>query len=237
LGTMENLSDCLICGVPLAYRQEESMASCSLCGTESPTLVTCEAGHYVCDSCHSMRANDLIERICTASTLRDPFDLAIRLMEHPSLKMHGPEHHFLVPAVLLSVYYTLKNQSEKKEKAIARARQRSEKIPGGFCGFCGNCGAAVGTGIFVSIVLEANPLTDVSWSLCNRMTAQSLNLVADYGGPRCCKRDTYLSIQAAIEFSEKHLNLKFGRYPTPVCIFSNRNRECRREDCIFFGGE
>ena len=149
---MENLSNCLICGVPLAYRQEESMASCSLCGTESPTLVTCEAGHYVCDSCHSMRANDLIERICTASTLRDPFDLAIRLMEH----------HFLVPAVLLSLYYTLKNQSEKKEKAIARARQWSEKIPGGFCGFCGNCGAAVGTGIFVSIVLEANPLTDVS---------------------------------------------------------------------------
>ncbi len=30
--------------------------------------------------------------------------LAIRLMRLPAVKMHGPEHHFLVPAVLLAAY-------------------------------------------------------------------------------------------------------------------------------------
>ena len=36
---------------------------------------------------------------------------------------------------------------------------RATDIKGGFCGFYGNCGAAVGTGIYVSIITGATPLT------------------------------------------------------------------------------
>jgi hypothetical protein len=31
--------------------------------------------------------------------------MALNLMKNPQIKMHGPEHHFLVPAVLLAAYY------------------------------------------------------------------------------------------------------------------------------------
>jgi hypothetical protein len=136
---------------------------------------------------------------------------------------------------LLSSYYNIKGLESKKQKSISQARQRSEKIPGGFCGFCGNCGAAVGCGIFVSIVLEANPLSTDSWSLCNRMTAVSLSRVADYGGPRCCKRDTFLAIETALNFVEINLDFKFGEFKSPICTFSNMNKECLKKDCPFFG--
>jgi len=64
-------------------------------------------------------------------------------MKNPKIKMHGPEHHFLVPAVLLSAYYNKKKDSRKKEDKIKEARKRAEKILGGFCGSHGICGAAM----------------------------------------------------------------------------------------------
>jgi hypothetical protein len=232
---MNNKTGCLICGIPLEYLQEEISSICNLCGITSTTLVTCEDGHYVCDNCHRLEANDWIEQVSSNSLITNPFDLAIQLMEHPSIKMHGPEHHFIVPAALLSSYHNLKGLESKKQKAIAQARQRSEKLPGGFCGFCGNCGAAVGTGIFVSVILEANPLSTKSWSLCNRMTALSLGRVADYGGPRCCKRDTFLTIKTALTFAETNLDFNFGQLKAPICTFSNMNKECLKNDCPFYG--
>lgn len=42
-------------------------------------------------------------------------------MRNPKLKIHGPEHHFLVPAVLLSSYYNVKRDYEEKENKIREA--------------------------------------------------------------------------------------------------------------------
>jgi hypothetical protein len=57
------------------------------------------------------------------------------------MRQHGPELHFLVPAVLISAYSNTKGEPGEKEAKIKKARQRAEKILGGFCGFYGNCGA------------------------------------------------------------------------------------------------
>jgi len=230
----DNKINCLICGVNLKYRQEERTEECTVCQSQFSSAVSCEYGHYVCDGCHSLQGNDWIEQMSNASIELNPMNLAIKLMEHPSVKMHGPEHHFLVPAVLLSIYFNIKNETSRKAKAISQARKRAEKVPGGFCGFCGNCGAAVGTGIFVSVLLEASPLTTESWSLSNRMTAQSLSRVADYGGPRCCKRDTFLALQSAVEFSKTHLDVYIGEYSQPLCTFSDLNKECLKNNCPFY---
>ena len=73
--------------------------------------------------------------------------------------MHGPEHHFLIPAVLLSAFYNVSGEPGEKEKKIKQARKRAENVLGGFCGFYGDCGAAVGTGIFVSVITGATPLS------------------------------------------------------------------------------
>ncbi len=64
--------------------------------------------------------------------------------------MHGPEHHFLVPAVLLASYYDKPAFSEERASKIKEARRRAKAVLGGFCDSHGNCGAAVGVGIYPS---------------------------------------------------------------------------------------
>jgi hypothetical protein len=147
--------------------------------------------------------------------------------------MHGPEHHFLVPAVLLTAYFNLKQQPDLKERKVREARQRAQNVVGGSCGFHGACGAAIGVGIFVSLVTEATPMSGEEWRLCNTATAKALTRIAAGGGPRCCKHNTFLALESAVEFCSTHLG-----HDQPIekvsCDFFRLNRECRFADCEYF---
>lgn len=57
------------------------------------------------------------------------------MMRNPQIKTYGPEHHFLVSAVLLVAFYNIRGDYKQKETKIKEARLRSSKILGGFCGF------------------------------------------------------------------------------------------------------
>jgi hypothetical protein len=152
-------------------------------------------------------------------------------MKHHAIKMHGPEHHFLVPAVLLAAYYNRAGNLQEKKIKIVKARERAEKILGGFCGTHGNCGAAVGTGIFASLITNATPLSKKEWKESNMVTAKSLSIIAEYGGPRCCKRNTFLAINTVTE----HFNIAdFYGDKNIKCEFSNFNKECLKGNCPFF---
>ena len=41
--------ECLICGAPLEYLQEETLMECFLCHKKERSLTRCVKGHYVCD--------------------------------------------------------------------------------------------------------------------------------------------------------------------------------------------
>jgi hypothetical protein len=97
--------------------------------------------------------------------LKDPFELAKIIMNNVKVPMHGPEHHFIIPAVLLAAYYNVKGDLSEKRRKIKEARRRSSNVLGGFCGFYGDCGAAVGTGIFMSLITESTPLSVAEWRL------------------------------------------------------------------------
>jgi hypothetical protein len=196
--------------------------------------VQCKIGHFVCDKCHSLSANDLIENLCISSKSKDPMELATILMNSSKLQMHGPEHHFLVPAVLLAAYYNIKNDSEQKRSKIREARARSSNVLGGFSGFHGDCGAAVGTGIFLSLITASTPLSIKEWRLSNLITAKSLYSVAIHCGPRCCKRNTYLSIIEAVKFLQRNLDITMNIDKNIKCVFSPLNKECLKERCLFY---
>jgi hypothetical protein len=154
------------------------------------------------------------------------------------MKMHGPEHHFLVPAVLLAAYCNATDRPrDEKAGLIAKARSRAEEVKGGSCGFNGNCGAAVGTGIFVSLATGATPLSRAEWRLANLMTSESLHIIADLGCPRCCKRDVFLALRVAVAFLDKELDVELPTEEPVVCEFSALNRECLKEACPFFRNE
>lgn len=230
-------SNCLLCGSSLNYLTEAQVLTCVLCNKEFRSEAACEQGHYICDSCHSASANDLIEQVCIKSDSIRPVELAVSLMNAPSIKMHGPEHHFLVPAVLLASYYNLKGDAKEKERKIKVARQRAGNVLGGFCGFYGACGAGVGTGIFISLITDSTPLSTETWGLSNQMTAESLRCIGALGGPRCCKRDTFMAIKTAGKFLRQNFDTKLDIPNGITCDFTGFNKECIEENCPFHSKE
>jgi len=227
---------CLVCGEDLEYLMEPRIVACSYCGQPSSTDVVCKKGHFVCDACHRAPAEEIIQRYCEATTEPDPIAIAKTLMGTPQVKMHGPEHHFMVPAVLLAAFYNVKGMRDEKLRKIGQARQRAELVKGGFCGTHGDCGAAVGTGIFVSLVTGATPLSKEEWKLSNLVTARSLETIALHGGPRCCKRNAFLAILTAVEFSREHFGVVMPVETPVICRFSPNNKECLAKECPFFSG-
>lgn len=230
---MNHKVNCLACGAELEYEDKYSRLRCCFCGEEYESTVKCKNGHFVCDRCHSLSANEIISHLCINSKSKDPVETAISLMKNPKVAMHGPEHHLLVPAVLLAVYYNLKNDSVSKEERIKIAQQRASNVLGGFCGYYGACGAAIGTGIFVSLITGANPLCKREWQLSNLMTARSLLSIASIGGPRCCKRVTFLAIIEASRFLQEHFGISIPVTNSMKCEFSSLNKECLTADCPF----
>jgi hypothetical protein len=230
---MHHLTGCLICGEQLVYAGVATEHRCAICGTSHMSEAACVEGHFVCDACHSLVGNERIERVCLASEERDPVLLASLLMRQPGIAMHGPEHHFLVPAVLLTSVYNGRETPQLKGTKLRQARKRAETVVGGACGFLGACGAGIGTGIFVSLVTEATPLSREEWGLSNRMTAEALSVIAAHGGPRCCKRDTYLALRAASDFARRELQIEIPISGDLLCEFSERNAECLLADCPY----
>jgi hypothetical protein len=231
-------SGCLVCGAVLTYFEAPRDLACAVCGAVFPADASCDAGHFVCDACHSSSANDWIERRCATADGADPMRIAIELMRSPHVTMHGPEHHFLVPASLLAAWHNaggpaaLGSSAEKSDQ-IRKARRRAELVPGGFCGTHGACGAAIGCGIFVSVITRATPLSGQEWRLSNEATAEALQAIAALGGPRCCKRDSFLAIIAARDFVGDRFGVALPIAEPLLCEFIRLNKECTGQACPF----
>ena len=228
--------DCMICGNVLEYSEDYSKVECMYCHGEFQSNVRCKEGHYICDACHSLDGYELIDKYCRETDKTNPIEMAIELMKSNKINMHGPEHHFLVPAVLLTSYYNIKGDRQSKIKKLEIAKTRARDVKGGICGFYGNCGAAVGTGIYISVITEATPLTKQNWGLANLMTGTALIELSKTGGPRCCKRNLFTSIREAAKRTEENLGVRLYDYEghRPVCIFKSKNRECLKSDCPYF---
>lgn len=231
---MKHTSNCLICGAELTYLTDAKEMTCFYCQNRFESNTSCANGHFVCDTCHSASAFDVIKTYCLNTYSQNPVEMAMDLMSHRHVKMHGPEHHFLVPAVLISAFYNTKGQHDFIKGKIEQAGKRAQKILGGFCGFYGACGAAIGTGIFISLVTDSTPLAKLGWKQSNRLTACALLKVADLGGPRCCKRDTFLSLLEAINFIDENFGVSLDVPEKILCRHSQQNKECLESDCPFY---
>jgi hypothetical protein len=223
---------CLTCGAGLVYRDSASPVRCAFCGAPGTSPVACANGHFVCDTCHAAPAREVIERACLASDSTDPVALATGLMRHPSLKLHGPEHHLLVPAVLLTAWANARGEGAAKPRLLAEAKRRAASVPGGSCGFQGACGAGVGVGIFASIASGATPLAKASWGVANRATGRALTVIGQLGGPRCCKRTSWLALLTGIRVAGQSLGVTLT-VRGPACEWSEVNAECLGDPCPF----
>ena len=222
--------ECLICKAPLEYLETDVEMECALCGKREPSKTRCVNGHYICNDCHS-KGVDTIVGLCLEATSKDPIRILREMMRLPFCHMHGPEHHVMVGSALLTAYRNAGGQIDL-QTALLEMQRRGKSVPGGACGFWGACGAGISTGMFVSIVTKASPLTKESWGLSNLMTSKALGEIGKIGGPRCCKRDSYLAILAAVDFAKEHFGVEMERKDV-VCIHSSQNNQCIGSRCPF----
>ena len=229
---LEYRDNCGVCGKPLSYGTESVSLRCVFCGKRGNTMIYCPDGHYVCDSCHEHGVLDILRDVINSSKSIDPVEIFETVVSHPSVPMHGPEHHAIVPAVILAA---VKNKGYPiPEGAEDKAIARGAIVPGGWCGFYGACGAAVGAGVAVSVLTKATPLTGKERALANEATSLALTRIAD-GYPRCCKRAGRQALEAAIDFLRDRVGIDLSMRQLTSCRYSERNKECPREGCPYYG--
>ena len=137
----------------------------------------------------------------------------------------------MVGAALLTAYRNAGGAIDL-EPALTEMMSRGKCVPGGTCGFWGACGAGISSGMFVSIISRSTPLAEKPFALSNLMTAKSLERIGEIGGPRCCKRDSYLSILAAVDFVKEHFGIEMEK-PEVVCTHAAQNNQCIGKRCPF----
>jgi hypothetical protein len=231
---MDSRDNCGVCGRPLIYGTEAVLRKCAFCGKECSAVIYCAEGHYVCDSCHRSEAINVLQDVLSSTSSTDPAEILEKVMSHPSVPMHGPEHHAMVPAIIAAA---VKNAGYLiPEGAVEKALARGAEVPGGWCGFYGACGAAIGVGIAVSVLTGATPLTGQPRSLAMEATAFALNRMRD-GQPRCCKRASRRALEAAVEFLRQRMDITLENGQQTSCKYVERNHECARENCAYYGGD
>ena len=222
--------ECLICKAPLEYLETDTMMECVICHKKENSKTRCVNGHYVCSECHTNGMDEIIALALNEKS-KNPIEILEKMMSMDFCHMHGPEHHVMVGASLITAYKNAGGEIDLPT-ALSEMYARGNQVPGGACGFWGACGAGISTGMYISIALKATPLTGEAWGLSNQMTARALDAIGKNGGPRCCKRDSYLAIIEAVKFtSEKlHIDMKLN---SVICTRSHLNNQCRQEKCPF----
>ena len=136
-------------------------------------------------------------------------------------------------AALLTAYYNAGGKMEL-QTSLHELMKRGLQMPGATCGMWGVCGAVSSMGAALSIIDGTGPLSlDSSWGKHMEFTSKALCSLSQVGGPRCCKRDAFLSFQKAIEYINENYNVELESSRIECC-FSEKNEQCIKERCPFY---
>jgi hypothetical protein len=229
---IKHSADCMVCGSSLQYADTEEQQVCTYCGQLFQSAVSCTEGHYVCDACHAENALDVITHHCLTSKETDMLRLFEQIRSHPAIPVHGPEYHALVPGIILSTYRNL--GGDILDMNISSGISRGKTIAGGSCGFMGICGAATGTGIAFSIMLQANPVKPEERKTVQQITAAVLEEIARLEAARCCQRDCWIALKKAAALSVHLLEFPLKASYTINCNQQHRNNECFGKTCPIY---
>lgn len=230
--TQKQRSGCMVCGTPLVYRNQPSEVACSYCGTREETTATCENGHFVCDTCHSADALEVIERICQETDETDMIALLDRIRSHEAMPVHGPEHHAMVPGIILATARNL--GASVNDEMIRTGIQRGSRICGGHCAYVGACGAALGVGVAFSLIIEGSPLKGNKRKTAQSAVVAALEPIAELEAARCCQRDGWLALKKAAELSREMLPVTLKAEASLRCDQIKANAECIGKTCPLF---
>lgn len=109
-------------------------------------------------------------------------------------------------------------------------------MPGAICGYWGVCGSVSSVGAALSIIHEVSPLSRTDFYKDDlEFSSLALKKMSEIGGPRCCKRNAFISLATATELANRKYGVKMTLPKTVGCEFVMRNPDCLYVKCPFFG--
>ncbi len=230
--SQKHTSGCMVCGAPISYMSEEKECTCHYCNRIVPANGLCQNGHFVCDACHEKDGFEIIRNICMNTKETDMIRLLQQIRSHPAMPLHGPEHHALVPGVILAVYKNLGGNIS--QDAVETGIRRGSSVAGGSCGFMGICGASTGVGIAFSQILSATPVKPKERQIVQKVTQAVLAEIAKFKAARCCQRESWVALKKAAELSVKYLSVTLPAEEKICCEQKEQNRECLGKGCPLY---
>ncbi len=178
------------------------------------------------------RAKKIIEA-CSHEKSKNPIDIFDNIAQMDFVRIHGPEHHVLDGAALLTAFYNAGGQIDL-QTSLGELMKRGLQMPGAACGMWGVCGAVSSMGAALAIIDGTGPLSsDASWGKHMEFTSKALHSLSQAGGPRCCKRDAFLSFQKAIQYVNDNYDVELEE-SNIECRFSVKNEQCIKGKCPFY---
>lgn len=180
-----------------------------------------------------MNKIETIKKICLQETSTNPIQIAMKIMDQEDINIHGPEHHILDGAAFLTAMHNAGCDFNLSD-ALDELTVRGQKMPGAICGQWGVCGSSASVGAALAIIHQTTPLSDNSYYQDNLFyTSKALEKIGTIGGPRCCKRNAFLSMKTAIEFVKEKYGIVLEDEEVK-CHYSSFNRQCIKARCPFY---
>ena len=162
----------------------------------------------------------------------NPIIIAKNVMKNNFVSIHGPEHHFLDGASFLKAIYNSKPFFDL-DYALDELANRSIKMPGAMCGYWGICGSVASIGAALSVLHKTGPLSnDQFYKEHMEYTSSVIKIMSKVCGPRCCKRNAFISISEGIKFIKEKYGIEL-EIEKISCDFSSFNKQCIKSKCPF----
>ena len=175
----------------------------------------------------------LIKETIKRENSKNPIIIVKNIMHEDYINIHGPEHHFLDGASFLVAFKNAGGDINLLE-SLDELSKRAITMPGAMCGFWGICGSTASIGASLAIIHKTSPLSENEFYRDNmEFTSLVIEKMSKIGGPRCCKRNAFLSLATAVEFVNKKYGLDM-EINDVKCDFSDMNKQCIKERCPFY---
>ena len=175
----------------------------------------------------------LIAQACLAQRTVDVTEIFRAVAAQDFVRMHGPEHHVLDGACILTAYRNAGGDIDLPA-ALEKMMYEGLRMPGAACGLWGVCGAVSSIGAALAIIEGTGPLSaDGSWGRHMLYTSEALRRIGETDGPRCCKRDALLAFETAVAFVNANFSVQIAA-SRRACEYGARNAQCIGARCPYF---
>ena len=164
---------------------------------------------------------------------KNPITILKSIMKKDFVNIHGPEHHFLDGASLMTA---MKNSGLDIDLSVYldKLAERTIKMPGAMCGYWGMCGSVASVTAVFALIDKTGPLSNnASYGEHMAFSSKVIARMSEIGGPRCCKRNAFISLGEAVKYANKQYHLDMDENISH-CEFSSKNQQCLKEKCPFY---